>query len=67
MPIDTPKGKLLHGGPPSDFRFQLDEGRRDGVMHGASEEPAMTHKCAATEVHHLYESQPDKICNTPSL
>ena len=64
MPDNAPKGILLHGGPPSDFRLRLDEGVKTFSTHGASETYTVTRRCATTKVHHLYELQPDKVRHT---
>ena len=59
MPRSAPKDILLHGGPPSNSWFRLDnEGRKQNVTNGASETKAATCRGVTTKVCGIHESQP---------
>ena len=61
-------GILLHGGPPSDSSFRLDEGRKEEyITYGVSEEEAETCRSATTEVRCVYEPKPCKVHYPASL
>ena len=63
MPKHAPKGILLHGGPPSDSSFQLDEGRKDkDITDGASKDQSETCRSATAKVCCVYEPKSCKVC-----
>ena len=58
-PKDAPKGILLHGGPPSDSSFRLDEGTKEKYLtYGASAEETATCRSVTTKVCCLYDVEP---------
>ena len=55
MPRSTPKGILLHGGPPSDSSFRLDEGRKHNIANGVNKTKAETRRDVTAEVCGIHE------------
>ena len=59
MPNYAPKGILLHGGPPSDSSFRLDEGTKENwITYGAEEEDAKACRSVTAEMCCLHKPQP---------